>query len=80
MCCQGHQRGDTTAAWGNCKADPEAKLAASKGTEESAALTAALFPIPLAEWDPNYSQHESTCFKTENGSYLPGGWWKFEEG
>ena len=45
MCCQGHQRGDTTAAWGNCKADPEAKLAASKGTE-SAALTTAL----LVHW------------------------------
>ena len=47
-------------------ADQEAKLAASKGTAESVALTSALFPSPLAEWDPNYSQHESTWFKTEN--------------
>ena len=71
-------REDPMAA--NPKADREAKLAASKGTVESAALTAALFPSPLAEWDSNYSEHESTWFKTENGSYLPGGWGKFEDG
>ena len=47
---------------------------------ESVALTAALFPSPLVEWEPNYSQHGSTWFKTENGSYLQGGWWKFEGG
>ena len=52
---------------------------ASKGTVESTVLTAALFPSPLAEWNPNYSHHESTLFKTENGSYLLGGWWKFED-
>ena len=68
------------ATQGNHKADLEAKLAASKGTAESAALTTALFPSPLAEWDLNYSQDESTWFKTENRSYLPGGWWKFEDG
>ena len=33
----------------------EAKLTASKGTIEPVALTATLFPSPLAEWDPNYS-------------------------
>ena len=76
---QGHQRGDTTAARGNRKADREAKLAAYKGSAESAALTAATFPSPLAKWDPNYSQHETTCCKTGNGSYLQGGWWKFED-
>ena len=79
MHCREHQRGDTTTACGNHKADLEAKLLASKGTVESTVLTAALFPSPLAEWDPNYSHHESTLFKTENGSYLPGGWWKFED-
>ena len=80
MHCQGQQRRDTMAAQENCKADQEAKLAASKGTAESEALTTTLFPNPLAEWDPNYSQHESTWLKTVNRSYLPGGWWKFEEG
>ena len=53
---------------------------ASKGTVESVTLATTLFPSPLAEWDPNYSQHESTWFKTENGSYLPGGWQEFEDG
>lgn len=72
--------GNTTAARGHRKADREAKLAASKGTAESAALTAALFPTPLAQREPNYSHHESTWCGTENGSCLPGGWWKCEDG
>ena len=67
------------AAWGNQKADQEAKLAASKGVTKSAALTTTLFPNPLTEWDPNYSHHESTWFKTENGNCFPGGWWKSED-
>ena len=51
MHCPGHQRGDTTAAQGNCKADGETKLATSKGTADSAALTTTLVPSPPAEWD-----------------------------
>lgn len=39
-------------------------------------MTATLFPGPLAEWDP---QHENSRFKTENGNYVPGGWWKIED-
>ena len=58
----------------NHRAHQEAKLAGSKGTIEPVALTIALFPTLLSEWDPNYSQHESTWFQTEKGNYLPGGW------
>ena len=76
---QGHQKGDTIVILGNHKADQEAKLTASKGTLEPAALMATLFPSPLAEWDSKYSQHENTWFKTENGNYLPGGWWKYKD-
>lgn len=32
MHCQGHQRGDTIAPLGNCKAKQEANLVATKGT------------------------------------------------
>lgn len=31
--CRGHQKGDTTVAWRNRKADEEAKLKASKGDD-----------------------------------------------
>ena len=53
--CWGLQGGNTTVTQGNHKAGQEATPAASKGTIEPAALTATVFPSPLAEWDPNYS-------------------------
>lgn len=80
MYCRGHQKGDTVTARGSRKADRKAKLVASKRVTEPTTLTDALFPTPLAEWDPKYSQHEDAWFKTENGSYLSSGWWKFEDG
>jgi hypothetical protein len=43
-------------------------------------LMAALFPCPLAEWDPQYTPQEQTWFKTEEGNFLPNGWWKFGDG
>ena len=74
MHCQGQQKGDTMAAQGNHKADREAKLAVSKETAESAALTAALFPSPLAEWDPNYNMTVPLLrLKMEATSQVDGG-------
>jgi hypothetical protein len=43
-------------------------------------LTAALFPCPLAEWDPWYTPQEKAWIKTEEGDFLPNGWWKFADG
>ena len=77
--CQGDQRRDTTAAQGNHKADREAKPAASKETE-SAALAAALFPSPLAEWDPNYNMTVPVLrLKMEATSQVDGGNLKIAE-
>jgi hypothetical protein len=42
-------------------------------------LTAALFPCPLAEWDPWYTPHEQALFKIEEGNFLSNGWWKFAD-
>jgi hypothetical protein len=52
------QEGDTTIARGNQNADREAKQVALTGGPAPTALTAALFPCPLAEWDPLYTQGE----------------------
>jgi hypothetical protein len=41
---------------------------------------AALFPCPLAEWDPWDTQQEQVWFKTEKGNFLSNGWWKFADG
>jgi hypothetical protein len=40
----------------------------------------ALFPCPLAEWDPQYTPQEQAWFKSEEGNFLPNGWWKFADG
>jgi hypothetical protein len=80
MHCQGHQKEETTAVWGNRKADREAKHAALTGGQTSASLTAALFQCLLSEWDPWYTSQEQTWFETEGGSFLPGRWWKFADG
>jgi hypothetical protein len=41
---------------------------------------AALFPCPLAEWDPRYIPQEEAWFQTEKGNFLLDGWWKFADG
>jgi hypothetical protein len=41
---------------------------------------AALFPCPLAEWASQYTPQEQAWFKTEEGNFLLGGWWKFSDG
>jgi hypothetical protein len=41
---------------------------------------AAMFPYPVAEWDPWYTPQEQAWFKTEEGNFLPNGWWKFADG
>jgi ribonuclease HI len=79
MHCQGHQKGDATIAQGNRKADREAKQVAFMRIPAPAVLTVALFPCPLAEWDPWYSPQEWSRFKTEEGNFLPNGWWKFTD-
>jgi hypothetical protein len=61
--CQGHQKGETTAVWGNWKAESETKQAAPIG-QTSASPTAALFPCPLSELDPWYSSQEQAWFQT----------------
>jgi hypothetical protein len=38
---------------------------------------AALFPCPLAEWDPQYTPQEQAWFKMEERNFLTDGWWKF---
>jgi hypothetical protein len=78
--CQGHQKGDATIAPGNQKADKEAKHVALTKGPAPAVLTAALFPCPLAEWDPQYTPQEQAWFKTEEGNFLPNRWWKFVDG
>jgi hypothetical protein len=40
---------------------------------------AALFPCPLAEWDPRYTPQEQAWFRTEEGNFLPDGWWIFAD-
>jgi hypothetical protein len=67
--CQRHQKGDATIAWGNQKADREAKQAALMRGPAPIALTTALFPCPLAEWDPQYTSQEQAWFKTEEGIF-----------
>jgi hypothetical protein len=79
MHCRGHQKGDATIAWGNQKADREAKQVAVTRGPAPTVLTAALLPRPLAEWDPWYTPQEQAWFKTE-GNFLPDGWWKFADG
>jgi hypothetical protein len=51
----GHQKGNVTIAWENWKADREAKQAALMRIPALDVLAAALFPCPLAEWDPCYT-------------------------
>jgi hypothetical protein len=38
---------------------------------------AAMFPCPLAEWDPWYTPQNR--LKTEERHFLPNGWWKFAD-
>jgi hypothetical protein len=64
---------------GNQKADMEAKQAALMRGSAPTSLTAAVFPYPLAEWDPWHTQ-EQAWFKTEEGNFLPHRWWKFADG
>jgi hypothetical protein len=40
---------------------------------------AALFPYPLAEWDPRYTPQNQAWFKTEEGNFLLDGWWKLAD-
>jgi hypothetical protein len=72
--------GDATIAQGNQKADKEAKQVALTRGPAPAVLTGALFPCPSAEWDPWYTPQEQAWFKTEEGNFLPNGWWKFADG
>jgi hypothetical protein len=78
--CQGHKKGDATNARGNQKADKEAKQVALTRGPAPTVLRAAMFPCPLAEWDPQYTPQEKAWFKTEEGNFLPNGWWKFADG
>jgi hypothetical protein len=64
-------------SWGNWKADKEAKKVALTRGPAPSLLMAALFPCPLAEWEPWYTPQEQVWFKTEEGNYLPNGWWNF---
>jgi hypothetical protein len=75
-----HQKGDTTVAWGNQKADREAKQAPLMRGPAPTALTTALFPCLLTKWDPRYTPQEQEWFKTEEGNFVPDGWWKFADG
>jgi hypothetical protein len=59
-----NQKGNVTFAWGNPKADREAK---------QVAVAAALLPCPLAKWDPWYTTQEQAWLKTEEGNVLPNG-------
>ena len=79
MHCKGHQKGDTLMAWGNYRANHVAKLAAAEEMANPTALTPSLFPSPLAEWDSKYFPQEEAWFKTEEGSLLSSGWWKFKD-
>jgi hypothetical protein len=56
--CWRHHKGETTAIWGNWKADQEAKQAALTGGQILTSLTTAIFPCPLSEWDPWYTSQE----------------------
>jgi hypothetical protein len=67
-------------AQGNWKADREVKQAAFMRGPAPTALTSALFPCPLAEWDPQYTPQEQDWFKTEEGNFLLNSWWKFADG
>jgi hypothetical protein len=78
--CQGHQKGDATVAWGNHKADKEAKQAALLRRPAPTALITPLFPCALAEWNPKYTPQEQAWFKTKEGNFLPDGCWKFADG
>jgi hypothetical protein len=68
-----HQKWETTPVQGNWKADRKVKWAALTGGQTSTSLTAALFPSPLATWDPWYLSQEQAWFKTEEGNFLLGG-------
>jgi ribonuclease HI len=72
---QGHEKGDGTITWGNQKADRDQTSGPHKGPSPTV-LTAALFPCLLAEWDTWYTPQEQAWFKTEEGNFLPNGWWK----
>jgi hypothetical protein len=39
-----------------------------------------LFPCSLSEWDLWYASQDQAWFKTEEGNFLPGRWWKFVNG
>jgi hypothetical protein len=58
----------------------EAKQVAFLRGSAPTVLTAALFPYPLAEWDPWYIPQEQAWLKNEEGNFLPDGWWKFADG
>jgi hypothetical protein len=77
--CQEHQKGDTISQ-GNWKADKEAKQVALTREPAPTFLTAALFPCPLDKRDSQYTPQEQAWFKTEEGNFLPDGWWKFADG
>jgi hypothetical protein len=69
--CQEHQKGDATIAWGNKKSGKKAKQVALMRGPAPTVLMAALFPCPLAEWDPRYTPQEQAWFKTEEDNFLP---------
>jgi hypothetical protein len=77
---QGHQKREAAIALGNQKADKEAKQAALTRGPTPTVLMAALFPGPLAEWDPQYIPQEQVWFKTEERNFLLDGWSKFANG
>jgi hypothetical protein len=70
--------GETTAVWGNGKADRKAKQAALTGGQTSASLAAALFLCSLSEWNPWYTSQdrlglrlkEKIFYQTDGGSVL----------
>jgi hypothetical protein len=55
-------------------------MSSSHRGQTSASLTAVLFLCPLSEWDQWYTSQEQAWLKTERGSFLQGGWWKFTNG
>jgi ribonuclease HI len=69
ICCRGHQKEDATFAQGNQKVDKEAKQVAFMRGPAPTVLMAALFPCPLAEWDPWYTPQKQAWFRNEEGIF-----------
>jgi hypothetical protein len=76
----GHQKRETTAVWGNWKADRKAKKEALTGGQTSTSLTIALFLCPLSEWNMWHTSQQQALFESEGENFLPDKWWKCTDG